>query len=95
MANYDYRILSLKWSDSHTLWWYRPEGMGYTSVLDEAGLFTETEAKAHVLNGVTIAVHRLIVDQLAQRMVNATHKNFLIEQAFNPEQLKQEGESDA
>jgi len=40
----------LIWSDEHGAWW-RPDGMGYTQRIEEAGLYNEDEAVQRWLNG--------------------------------------------
>lgn len=62
----EWLILSLKWSRSRNggefAAWYRPDSCGYTMNLDEAGRFTEEEARERTSGGegVTAMVHERV-----------------------------------
>jgi hypothetical protein len=49
-------ILSLKWSRGDMLTWYRANAQGYTMFLDDAGVYSEEEARRHTYGRETIAV---------------------------------------
>jgi hypothetical protein len=53
-----YLILSKKWSENRSefLVWYRPDSHGYTENLEEAGRFTEEEARAITCDGEGVNV---------------------------------------
>jgi hypothetical protein len=56
-ADSDWLVLSLKWSRSRDhLVWYGPAAQGYTTNLDDAGRFTEAEARGHESGDTEIAV---------------------------------------
>ena len=63
-------VLSLKWSrgDSEWLVWYRPNASGYTTNIREAGRYTETEAKGHEMEDVTLAVPEPVALDSARTM---------------------------
>ena len=42
-----YFILSIKWSRESILTWWRPDAMGYTMSLDDAGVYTAEYALLH------------------------------------------------
>lgn len=70
----DHLILSVKWSrNSELLVWYRPNSIGYTESVDEAGRYTEAEAKRveGQCSGNTLAVPVAVAESLAKRVVRA------------------------
>lgn len=38
-----YYILSVKWSNGDNLVWWRPDDKGYTSFLEDAGIYTQDQ----------------------------------------------------
>jgi hypothetical protein len=52
------------WSNKHSRWW-KPDAMGYTAHIDEAGVYTEEQAVEHVVqaasNGLVSLVTCMVV----------------------------------
>lgn len=62
-------IMYLLWSNKHKMWW-RPNAIGYTSDVAEAGHYTETKAIEHVVK----SSHCGLLDQVTCMV--ATHHDW-------------------
>lgn len=81
MPNLDakgFYILSLKWSKGDMLTWYRANACGYTVFLDDAGIYTEEEARRHSHDRATIAVPVEAARLVARLAVYDSQKDGLI-----------------
>lgn len=67
----EFYILSLKWSrhDEQNLTWWMPNRSGYTWLLENAGRYSEDEAKVHDGSDTTIAIPCEVVDSMSRRVV--------------------------
>lgn len=77
----EYYILSLKWSNGKEIYaWWRPDNNGYTSDLNQAGIYTEEQINKRTLyykNTGTVPVEKEIVHKLQiQRTVPSLSSNW-------------------
>ena len=78
LATKGFYILSLKWSKGDMLTWYRANACGYTLFLDDAGIYTEEEARRHSYDRATIAVPAEDARSVARLAVYDSQKDGLV-----------------
>lgn len=63
----DHYILDARACVGNCCSWWRPDGKGYTCELDQAGLYTKTQAESH--RGTDVPVHKDLAESMAIRHV--------------------------
>lgn len=77
----EFYILSLKWSRGDMLTWYMPDACGYTDFLDQAGVYSEAQARKHHYPPTTLMVPVAAADALAGRCIGGSRKQKVIDAA--------------